>query len=489
MVPGMISNLRELANNVLLERTAWLKRLLDPRRDIDAECGHPETIEIKDYAKFYERGDVARRVVNLYPEESWSDSPEVLENEDDVETEFEEAWKQLAKDARVFHYLQRADIMSGIGRFGVLLLGLDDGKELKDPVDPAESGRQLIYLRPFEEYYVDIAVLENDPRNPRYGLPQSYNIQFADTGSSSTSGGTKQIKSGNTLNVHHSRVIHLADHRQNSDVYGRPRMEVVMNRLLDLRKIAGGSGEMFYKGGFPGLSLQSLDPEGNVTFDKEATQEQMDKYMNGLQRYIALVGMEAKSLAPQVADPGPHAELQLKLIAISMGVPWRVFIGSEQAQLASGQDMKAWNQRVNRRREEYCTPFILRPFIDRMMEVGVLPQVEDYDVKWEDLNSPSDQEKADVTEKRTNALAKYVQSGSDTMIPPFHFLTLILEFSDDEANAIIEAAEERLADELAEEQQRLEEEAAMLAEEQRQQAAAATATPAPRATAPSQGNE
>lgn len=428
---------KELVTNLLISRTAWLRKLLDPRRDIAAECGHPEVIEIKDYHDLYERGDIARRIVNLYPEESWSESPSVVEVETDTETEFEKAWKEIEDQFKIWSYLQRLDILSGIGRFGVLLLGFDDGDDLG--VELTGGNRKLTYIRPFEEHLVDIATLENDVTNPRFGLPTVYNIRFVDTATM-----TGETQTARAVKVHHSRIIHVADNRQNSDVYGAPRMQWTFNRLLDLRKIAGGSGEMFWKGGFPGLSLEAANPEEDVTFDKEATEEQMDRYMNGLQRYIALVGMQAKSLSPQVADPVPHVEVQLKLIATAIGCPWRLFIGSEQAQLASGQDSKAWNKRINRRRQEYLTPFLIRPLIDRLMLFGALPTVGKYDVKWPDLNTPSDLEKADVAERKTNALSKYVTTGMDALIPPFHYLTMIIGMTDEEAEGVIEEAGDRL---------------------------------------------
>lgn len=439
---------KALVRNFVTSRVAWLRKLLDPRRDIMAECGHPETILTEDYASIYKRGDVARRIVRIYPEESWSESPEIVENETDDETAFEKKWKEIEDEYKVWHYLQRADILSGIGRFGVLLIGVDDGQEMSEPLEIRSEGataateRKLLYLRPFQEKHVKIATTQNDPTNERYGLPEKYTIYFADTGTGlqdQTSKTTAQ-----SLTVHWTRVIHLADNRSDSDVYGDPRMECVWNRLLDLRKIAGGSGEMFWKGGFPGLSIEAANPDEDVEFDADATEEMMDKYMNGLQRYISLIGMQAKSLAPQVANPTPHVEVQLKLIAAAWGIPWRVFIGSEQSQLASGQDMIAWNRRITRRREEYLSPFVVRPVIDRFQDVGILPRVESYDIKWNDLNAPTEEEKATVAEKKTNALSKYVNSGMDAVIPPFQYLTMILDFSDEEAKGIIEEAGDRL---------------------------------------------
>jgi len=433
-----------LVRNVLLTRKAWLAKLLDPRRDIDAECGHPETMSIEDYKRMYLRGDVAARVVSLFPEETWKDNPDVYETEDQAETEFETAWNTLYQTIPIYTYLQRADVLSGIGRYGALLLGFGDGQPLTMPVEGVSADgeltggatNELLYVRPLDETLLTISTLETDVTNPRYGLPLVYRVNFEDM---TTAG--QQV-----MDVHWTRMIHVADNRANSEIYGCPRMEKVLNRLLDLRKIAGGSGEMFWKGGFPGISLESQNMDDEVEFDKEATKEQIESYMNGLQRYIATIGMTAKSLSVQVADPGPHADLQLKLIAVAMAIPWRVFVGSEAAQLASEQDTRAWNSRITRRRCEYVNPFILRPFCDRLIAAGVLPIPADgYEIDWPDLNSPSDIDKSSIAEKQSNALAKYVQGGVDVLMPPFHYLTLVLKMSDEEADSIITAAEDQLA--------------------------------------------
>lgn len=479
MRPALNHELEGLIQNALLSRSALLKKLFDPRRDIDEECGHPNSISIGDYKELFERGDVASRVVSLLPEETWSDDPQIFENEDPEETDFERAWDDLNREKHVLTILQRADILSGIGRFGIVLLGLSDGEELNQPApgisemgEPVGGGGELelIYLRPLDESLVKVATLESNIRNPRYGLPLTYNVQFEDTGLIQPTD-SKTATSTHSHQVHWTRVLHVCDNRTNSDVYGIPRMKKVFNRLLDLRKIAGASGEMFWQGGFPGIAIQThpnLDPS-STTLDKAATRTEMDDYMNKLQRYIALIGMEAKTLSPNISDPTEHAELQLKLMAMTLGIPWRVLAGSEAAKLASEQDIQTWNKRLNRRRTEYVTPYIIRPFIDRLMALGVLPEVGDdgYQVDWRDLNSPSDEDTATVAEKQTNALSKYIQSGADAIMPPFHYLTLVLGLEDDEAESIIEAAEER-NEELAEERE--EEEARIRAEAEAQAA-------------------
>jgi len=221
-------------------------------------------------------------------------------------------------------------------------------------------------------------------------------------------------------------------------------MKLVINRLLDLKKIAGGSGEMFWKGGFPGLAIEAmLDADEQAEMDVDAIREDMDAYQNGLQRYITLLGAQAKTLSPNIADPIPHIDSQIKLIAAALGVPWRIFVGSEAAQLASEQDSRSWNRRVARRRREYLNPFVIKPLIERLILFGVLPKPEQVEIWWPDLNSASDQDKALVAERLTNAVTKYVQTGSDLLITPFHFLTLVVGLTDDEARSVIEAAEKQ----------------------------------------------
>lgn len=488
-------------SNAIASRTQFLRRLTDPKKDIEAECGHPEFISTADYKLKFERGDVADRIIRLYPEECFSEPPLIYETEDEDETDFEKRWKELNETWRLSSILLRADVLSGVGRFGIIVLGINDGKSLDQPVEvvvneakrlsalaatpneeddgvepddlPEGPKYRLLYLRTFDESLVTIKKLETDPTSIRFGHPLVYEVKVWNENTvneagevqapATSSGFNKTLPDGKvvgtTMDVHWSRVIHLCDNRTTDDIFGQPRLKKVFNRVLDLHKVTGGSGEMFYKGGFPGLSLETLPTDEPVEIDKAATKDEMEEYYNGLKRYIALEGMTAKSLAPQVADPGPHADLQLRLISIALSCPWRIFTGSEVGQLASGQDVKAWNGRVQTRRVEYVSPFIIRPFVDRLIVLGILPKPEGspddeapsrtdglpkYLIHWNDRNAASEQEKAEVAEKRTNAIAKYVSGGCDQVIPPEHFLELIIGFDAEEVEAILNEAEETM---------------------------------------------
>jgi hypothetical protein len=231
-----------------------------------------------------------------------------------------------------------------------------------------------------------------------------------------------------------------------SEVYGTPRMKSVYNRLLDVRKILGGSAEMFWRGAFPGLSFE-IDGDTDTELDTDSLKDTIESYVQGLSRYLALQGTSVKSLAPQVASPSNHLDVQLQSIAISLAIPKRILFGSEQAELASSQDSKTWNRRVMQRQNGYLSQMIIRPFIDRLIALGVLPEPTEYMIDWPDLNSMSDMERAEVGDKWAQALSKYVAGDIVQMVPASQFLSIFCGMDVEDINQIREAMEEQAAEE------------------------------------------
>lgn len=520
-----LDRFEEIVGNALMVRAEFFQRFFDPRRDIEKECGYPAItarINPEMFRQLYDREPVAARVVQLYPRECWQVTPEIYEDDDaDSDTPFEEAWKALGQQVvpedswykgdegnPIINYLLRLDELCGIGHFGVLLIGIDDGKRLDEPAEgfdgmdghpkdvtavsqggiappapeasaegtdlqydrntmaasnqpregrkPFEGAeRQLLYLRPFAEDLVQIVQYEADQGNPRFGAPIIYRITLNDP---------RELHSGvglpmATVRVHWSRVIHVADNKGNSLIFGAPRMRPVLNRILDLRKLYSSSAEMFWKGGFPGLSMESHPPlGGDVRIDKDQTRSELEQYMNGLQRALISTGMSVKMLAPAVADPSAQIEKQIEAICIQLGCPVRVFKGSERGELASSQDDSAWNDRLRQRMNRFITPEIIRPFVDRLIALRILPEPKQYNVSWPDLDSLTDKDKAGIMFQRAQAYGLYLSSGMEQLIPPVDFMTRFDQMTLHEAEAITQAAEKEM--------EKQQEEAQQLADEQ-----------------------
>ena len=157
---------------------------------------------------------------------------------------------------------------------------------------------------------------------------------------------------------------------------------------------------------------------------------------------MALVGVSAKSLAVQVASPKEHFDVLLKAIGITLGIPYRLLVGSEEAKLASSTDTTTWNRRVKKRQENYCSFEILYPFIDRLIAFGVLSEPKEYFVKWPDLMELDPKDEATIMKDKTETIAKYVTAGGNVLIPPHQFLTTVMGYSDDEAEQFLIETEE-----------------------------------------------
>lgn len=478
--PTALDRFQEIVSNAMLARQEFLKKFTDPRRDIDDECGYPKGwVNPQLYQDLYDREGIATRVVQVYPRESWQTQPTVYEEENpDTVTAFEEEWRSLSDQLQaednyfddeegspVYEYLCRVDELAGIGQYGVLLLGIDDDKDYREPAvfvnkkppktkttktktsnggssetaPPPE--RKLLFLRAFPESLAQITRYEQNPGNPRFGQPVMYQITLNDPRDNNQGVGLSTA----TVEVHWSRIIHVTSNISTSEVFGVPRMRPVLNRLLDLIKLYGGSAEMYWRGAFPGLAIQSIPQLGaDVQIDREGTRTELENYMNGLQRYLALVGLEAKSLAPQVVDPTPQITVQLQAICIQLGIPMRVFMGSERGEMASTQDDAAWNDKLRARQHFYITPRIIRPFVNRLIALGVLPRPKKVTVWWPDLTSQSEQERAVIAATMTQAMSQYVGTDIPRYVAPIDYFTLFLKKSEAEALVMIENAKKYL---------------------------------------------
>lgn len=496
MTPSMVLNMLAQLN---LNTTSTLSRqallsggMIDQQVDINFECGYPDTenLDFDVYKEMYDRESIAARVVDVYPEETWAVTPRIFENEDPEDTPWEEAWKKLETRVRLCQQWALVDKLCGIGDYGVLYLGFDDAQNPNKPagdeiVDPEtgqivlKGNRKLLYAQPFTAGSATVATYDERPNSSRFGLPTSYTIQTfqpngVPLGTGATTDDGQAGRTGQAIGqtVHWSRVIHVVDNVFESPVCGQPRMKSVWNRLVDLRKLYGGSAEMFWRGAFPGFAFEVNPDIADPELDATATREEFQNYARSLQRYMAVQGVNVNQLAPQVADPSNHLNALITAVAIRLACPLRVFMGTEEGRLAGDQDGDAWSRRIQRRQERWVTPTIIRPTVERLMQLGVLPPLpgdqEEVKVEWADeLDDPSPIEKADTSLKTTQALAAYVAGNVDALLPPADYFTQVLGWDPEQVEAIADSALEAMREE--ERQQAADMNAAQVAKMQQQQ--------------------
>lgn len=387
-------------------------------RDYYAKLGYPVELNFEHFLAKYMREDIAARIVDFPPEETWGDGVTIMDGDESDpldDTPFAAEFAALSERLRLAHYCERADKMAGVGRYGVMLIGVAGDAVLSTPVERIATAADVLYLRPYAEMNADIGTFVTDPTNERYGMPELYNITMM---SGANGQGTT------TVPVHWSRIIHIAEGLLDNDVYGMPRLQRVYNKLDDLMKTVGGSAEatwkLMRKGG-----VFNLAPDARLSPDEEtAFEEQIDELDHGLRRFLQLRGMDYNDLGSDVVDPSGIVDLILSLISGTTGIPKRILIGSERGELASSQDERNWAKRVAKRQRNWAEPVVLRQLIDRLIKWGALPapQTGKYHAKWWPLAESTALEQMELAQGYSQVIERMAQPGIEQIVDVSIFL-------------------------------------------------------------------
>lgn len=405
-------------------RTEVLRRLgrqYGGDRQIYEVLGYPRQIDEEDYRARFERQDIANRVIKLPANDTWREAPTVVDDtrpeDEDEESDFEEAFSRLAKQTRLYHYLRRVDVVSGIGEYGLLFVGFRDSQPLDEEVnESALSGPEdIAFFTPFAQDHVESWILGKDagmdPTDERYNKPTQYSVDFGDIDDDSDS---------DIRDVHWTRFIHIAEGKLESDIVGEPRLKPVFNRLIDREKVLGSSAEMFWTGAAP---KYQFDIDSNNSADipdseLDRLDSEVQRLVHDMQQYVKTFNTDIELIDGQQVDPSGIIDQIDKTISGQTGIPKRVLVGSEQAELASTQDRATWFGRVDTRRNRFAEPSVLRPTIDRFVSYGILPQPSNdrYTVHWPNLFELNEVEKSEVMDNRADALKKISPQGSTDLI-------------------------------------------------------------------------
>lgn len=366
------------------------------RRRLYSALGYKDVLRPADYRARYDRGGIAKRLVEAFPKSTWRGGGEIVENDDpNDETEFEKAFFELNQRLGVWSTFYKSDVMAGLGRFAIILLGAPG--EYDVPLAKCKP-EELKYLAVKSERDVSITAYVTDVKDERFGHPEFYGIS-----SPSVSGQPALGK----RRVHWTRVIHVAEGLLDDPVFGTPRLRASWNYLDDLDKVVGGGAEAFWKRVDGGKQFD-LDGSMPMPSDPElqALRAKIDLYTNDLERNLTTRGVKIQDLGTQVSMFGQNVDSVIGLICATEGIPQRILMGSERGQLASNTDQSNYDDRVQDRRDEFASTQIVRPFIDRMIELGVLPKPEQYNPRWPEVDELDDNDRMQLAERAASVNQK-----------------------------------------------------------------------------------
>lgn len=376
------------------------------KRDLARAFGYKDEITVTDYRLRYERGGIASSIVETIVKATWRGGVELVEDDDEGKTTpFEAAWDALATRLHVVAKLQAGDILSRIGSYAVLLIGapgevteeLPRGNGTPDSIaylqpycgsgGAERSGAQRTFAEALAGIFTADAIIDSidsDPTSPRFGQPKGYRLRRTDVVNTDFSAKV----------VHWSRVVHLAEDCLDDSVYGKPALRAVWNDLDNLDKVVGGGSEAFFQQANP-PRLWSFDKDMKGLTEPQLTsfREQIEKLEHQMIRDVRSQGVNAKNLNSNVANFANQVDSLISLIAGTIRLPKRILIGSEMGELASSQDRDNFRDQVNGRREQHAGPYVLRRFVDRLLDYNYLPKPKEYAPRWGSVLNLTEDEK------------------------------------------------------------------------------------------------
>lgn len=389
--------LSDLLQRVQLASLAGLQH--GNARDLYKVFGYKRTITSRDIIEKYDRQDIVARIIDAHPKSTWSNPPEIKGN-----PAFNKAWKELARKQKIWPVLQRADRMAAIGRFSAVVLGFDDGMDTEMPVNRRRQGLSLLYTQVVGEHNTDVIKFETDARNPRFGKPLMYRVNFDDPATKQVVGSNIRAEQFVAKHFHADRMIHVVENPLLDESFVTPRVVRIFNLLDDMLKVGGGTAEAFWLTANRGLQAD-IDKEMELDEDDAAAlSDELEEYQHQLRRVIRTRGVTLNNLGSETPDPKGVFEVIVSLLSGATGIPRRILIGSEQGTLASEQDRANWADRIEERRADFAQPYILEPLIDKLMEFGVLPESE-YEVIWPDAFKMSPLERAQTMAQKGRSAA------------------------------------------------------------------------------------
>lgn len=446
----------QLLNRVTMTRAGIT---FQGKRDLYETLGYERILRYRDYKARYERGGIAARIIDAFPAATWRSAPTVHEVGKADETQrsaFEQAWDGLAERLTLWHTLQRLDRMASLGHYAILVIGARGQFERTeqgalvplawaDAMQPVRKADDILYLNAYSEEHARIKALVSDDTSPIFGKPSLYEVDFSRriTDSSAAFALLPSLAGqyGSYVEVHASKVLHIAENGLEDQIVGTPRLRAVWNYLDDIDKEAGGTAEMTWQDAKRRLVL-SMEPDVKMeAADITAMDAKVEEFIHQLRNVLKVQGIEVTQLNGTIPDVSKNIDIRLSLVAGTLGMPKRLLVGSERGELSSAQDENNWAGKTIERQGQYASPVILRPLIDRLIALHALPMpVQGYTIDWPPPLMITEKERAEIALLWTQAIAAY----AGTLLTPQDVLPLaiylgdILEFSPEQVQRILE---------------------------------------------------
>ena len=205
--------------------------------------------------------------------------------------------------------------------WAILVLGYEDASEtLAEPLTNPVNLQDIKAYAPTQIPRVDEV---KNRENPRYGLPEHYNI--------------KRSGIASYLKVHHSRVIHFANRLINHDYQGLSVLDPVWDDLVTLRNIRWGMGQTMYRygSGFPDITFTGAEKSDIDTFIASGAFSNLSArtyFVHNENQELDFKGVQGSAI-----DPMKYYLPIMENISAGSGVPLAILRGVQAGALTGSE--------------------------------------------------------------------------------------------------------------------------------------------------------
>jgi hypothetical protein len=378
--------------------------------------------------QFYNENAIAKRIVDVVPEEMVTAGFKVTGVED--ESEFRSKWDDLDLNSKLTEALVWSNLFGG----SAVVLLLKDGRRL---TNPAREGAELEDVRIYDRFQVRVKSRDANPRSVRYGKPEIYTIMAeSDIGE---------------YDVHWSRV-HICDgervtpqvRKANGGWGGSVLNKSLIEAIYDYDYSEQLSTQLLRRmqqavWGAKGLAELCEDDEG--TYAARVRLAQVDNN-SGVGNAIGIDASEETFTLLNGSISGVPEFLESKfnrIVALS-GIHEIILKGKNVGGVSASQNtaLETYYKLVERKREEDYRPLLefLLPY--------VISETE-WSIEFSPLSVPSNKDVADILEKNVASVVAAKSAGvidNEEARDTLRSISPELKLKDGEIQAVAQAVQQ-----------------------------------------------
>lgn len=335
-----------------------------PRVSTGLGAAFGEKITDRDITFAVKREPVAHRIVftvahDIY--DNWFEVEPIKEEED--KEKFNEAVQKVLFQLNAKDVFTQASVYERAYGWSIILLGYQDkGETLKGPLlDP----EKIVDMEAYSPLQIQKVKVDENKESPRFGEPEIYTVMRSESES---------------VEVHHSRVIHFATRKLEPGYKGISVLEPVWDDLTNLRNIRWGMGQTMYRygSGFPVVTIEGAGKEELEEWSRTwgPLTARTSMFKNEKQE------IEFKGLAGRALDPEPYYTPIMENISAGTSIPMAILRGAQAGQLAGSEvNEREYFKLISDCQSRY-EPGV-RHLIDDLIRIGQIETtVKDYKINW-----------------------------------------------------------------------------------------------------------